>query len=135
MSSSYFKDIKRLGESSNFTAWKIRLEVALDENDVLEYVEGKFLEPLKNAPTTAKVVYKKGELKTKKIIIDSLKDHFLTYIGKLKKYKAVYGKMVGTYEVNNLNHILSLKNQLKDINMNKGETMQSYIVRISQLRD
>lgn len=34
-----------------------------------------------------------------------------------------------------MNHILSLKNQLKDIKTNKGETVQSYFIRIYQLKD
>jgi len=39
------------------------------------------------------------------------------------------------YEVNNLNNILSLKNKLNNIKMNKGESIQSYVMWISQLRD
>lgn len=39
------------------------------------------------------------------------------------------------YEINNLNEIISLKDQLKDMKMDKGESMQSYIMRISHLRD
>lgn len=39
------------------------------------------------------------------------------------------------YEVNNLNEIISLKYQLKDMKMNKGESVQSYIMRISHLKD
>lgn len=84
MSTSYFKDVEKLGDSSNFVAWKVKLEVKLDENDVLEYVEGKVPEPLENSPVSAKAKYKKCEIKSKKIIIDSLKEHFLTCIEKLK---------------------------------------------------
>jgi len=36
---------------------------------------------------------------------------------------------------NKLNHILSLKNQLKEMKMNKGEYVQSYIMRVFCLRD
>lgn len=72
MSTSYFKDSEKLGDSSNFVAWKIRLEVTLDENDVLEYVEGKVPVPPENAIATAKSKYKKGDLKAKKINIDVL---------------------------------------------------------------
>lgn len=39
------------------------------------------------------------------------------------------------YEVNNLNHILYLKNQLKEMNMNKGKYVKSYIMRVSRLRN
>jgi len=129
------KDIAKLGDSSNFAAWKIKLEVILDDNDVLEYVEGKVPEPLKNALASTKSRYKKGELKVKKILIDSLKDHFFPYVGKLKKSKDIFDKLVGMYVVNNLNHFLSLKKQLKDMKINKVKSMQSYVMRISYLRD
>lgn len=97
--------------------------MTLEENDVLEYVEGKVLKPLVNA-FVAKSKYKKCEVKAKKIVFDSLKDHLITYGAKLKKSKEMYDKLVRMFEVNNLNHILSLKNQLKDIKMNKGEIVQ-----------
>lgn len=68
MSTSYFKKNEKLGDSSNFATWKIRLQIIADDNDVWEYIQGKVLEPLENAPTAAKNKYKKGELKAKKII-------------------------------------------------------------------
>lgn len=120
MSTSYFKYYEKLGDSSNFAAWKIRLEEILDENDVLEYVEEKVPVPLKNALATGKSKYKKGELKANKILFDGLQDHLLVYVGSLKKPKDIYDKLAGMYEVNNLNHILSLKHQLKNMKMNKG---------------
>jgi len=130
MSTSFFKGDEKLSDSSNIVAWKIRLEVILYENDILEYVEGKVPEPPENAPVVAKSKYKKDEIKAKEILIDSLKDHLLTYVGKFNKSKDIHHKPVGMYDVNNLNHILSLKNQLKDIKMNKGEFLQSYVMRI-----
>jgi len=45
MSSSFFKEHEKLGDSSNFVAWKIRLEIIADNNDVLEYIQGKVYEP------------------------------------------------------------------------------------------
>ena len=47
----------------------------------------------------------------------------------------MYDKLIGMYQVNNLIQILALKNQLKDMKMNKGETIQAYFMRISQLKD
>jgi len=43
-------------------------------------VLGKILEPLSNAPAAAKTKYKKGEVKAKKIIGDSIHKHLVTYI-------------------------------------------------------
>ena len=52
MSTSYFKDNEKLGDSSNFVSWNIKLRAILDDNDVLEYVQGKLLKPPMNASTT-----------------------------------------------------------------------------------
>ena len=47
----------------------------------------------------------------------------------------MYDKIAYIYEVSNLNEIISLKYQLKDTKMNKGEYVQFYIMSISFLRD
>lgn len=108
-----------MGDSSNFAAWKAGLKIIADNNDVLEYIQGKVPEPPENAFVTAKNKYKKGELKAKQIIVDGLQDNLLAYVGNLRKSKDMYYKIVGMYEVNNLNEIISLKDQLKDTKMNK----------------
>jgi len=38
------------------------------------------------------------------------------------------------FKVNNENEILFLKNKLKDIEMDKGESIQSYLMRITQIK-
>ena len=78
---------------------------------------------------------KKGEVKYKKIIIDSIQKNLVTYISDLGTSKKMYDKLVGILKVNNENQILFLKNQLKDIKMDKGESIQSYFMRISNYRN
>ena len=65
MSSSFFKEHEKLGDSSKFDSWKIKLEIIDDNNYVLEYIQGKVFEPLENASTIAKNKHKKCELKEK----------------------------------------------------------------------
>jgi len=121
--SSLFKENETLGNSSNFTAWKVKLEIIADNKDVLDYIQGKVPKPPKNSSDVVKNKHKKGELKAKKIIVDGLQDNLLAYVGNLRKSKDMYDKIVGMYEVNNLIEIISLKDQLKDMKMNKGESM------------
>ena len=42
----------------------------------MDYVQGKIVEPPSNAPTATKTKYKKGEVKAKKIIMDSFQNAF-----------------------------------------------------------
>lgn len=77
MSSSLFKENDKLGDSSNFSTWKIRLEIIIDNNDVLEYIQWKLYNPLENSSIFSKNKYKKGESKAKKIIVYGLQENFL----------------------------------------------------------
>lgn len=104
----YFKDNEMLADSFGFAAWKTRINVSLDEYDVLKYVEGKISPPPEDTPKATKSKYKKDEIKAKKIIIDSLRD-LLVYISSLKTSKEMYNKIVLMYKVNNLSHIMELK--------------------------
>ena len=47
----------------------------------------------------------------------------------------MYDTLVGMCKVKNANQILFLKNKLKDIKMNKGESIQSYFMRITQIKN
>ena len=123
MSSSYFKNEETLVDTSSFFPSKSRLDITLEEHDVLEYVEGEVAEPAKTSNVVIKARYKKGEVNAKKIILDSLGDHLITYISNMKKVKEMYHKLIGMYQVNNLSQILALENQLKEVKMNKRETI------------
>ena len=47
----------------------------------------------------------------------------------------MYDKLVGMFKVNNANHVLFLKNKLKDIKMDREESIQSYFMRITKIKN
>ena len=98
------------------------MDLTLKEHDAVDYVQGRVVEPPSNATNAAKTKYKKGEVKAKKIIIDSIEKYLVAYID-LGTSKEMYDKMIGMFKVNNANQILFLKNKLKDIKMDKGESI------------
>ena len=77
----------------------------------------------------------KGEVKAKKIIVDSIQNHSVAYISDLETSKEMYDKLVGMFKVNNANKIIFRKNKLKDIKRDKGESIQSYFMRITQIKN
>ena len=101
----------------------------------MDYVKGGVVEPPLNALVVAKTKYKKCEAKAKKMIIDSIQKHLVAYIYDLETSKEMYDEMVEMFKVNNANQILFLKNKLKDIKMAKGESIQSYFMRITQIKN
>ena len=73
-SSNYngFKANGKLTRKDDFHAWKMTLDLMLEEKDVMDYVQGKIQEPPSTATATAKTKYKKGEIKAKLMIRDSI---------------------------------------------------------------
>lgn len=101
----------------------------------MDYVRAKVVEPPSNAPVAAKTKYQKGEIRAKKKIIDSIQNNLVAYISNLGTSKEIYDKLVGMFKVNNENQILFLKNKLKDINMDKRDYIQSYFMRITEIKN
>ena len=94
-SSLYFKSDDKLKDKSNYHAWKMSLDLTLEEQVVMVYVQGKIIEPPSNASVSTKTKNKKGEVKAKKIIKDSIHKHLVAYISELGTYKEMYNKLVG----------------------------------------
>ena len=63
--------------------------------------------------------YRKNEGKAKRILIDSVKDHFIPHISNLDMAKKMYDALVGLFESNNTSRKLALRHQLRSIMMNK----------------
>eukprot|EP00253_Pinus_taeda_P005051 PITA_05051 len=134
-STSYFKSEDKLHDKSNYHAWKMSLDLTLEEQDIMDYVQGKISEPSSNAPTVAKTKYKKGEVKAKKIIGDSIHKHLVAYISDLSTSKEIYDRLVGMFKSSNANQVLFLKSKLKDIKKGRNEDIQSYFMRITEIEN
>ena len=59
----------------------------------------------------------------------------VTYIYDLENSKEMHDKLVGMFKVNNANQALFLKNKLKDIKMDRGDSIQSYFVTITEIKN
>ena len=74
-------------------------------------------------------------VKAKKIIADSIKDHFIPRVSSLKTLKEVFNVVTKLFEGNNINRKMTLRNQLKNVKIQNSETMQSYFTRVAQIKE
>jgi hypothetical protein len=122
----------RLDGSSNFSSWKSRLHITLEESDLLKLIEG-------NLPATAideeKVEWKTIDVKARKLIIYSVRDHLLPRISTLKTAYLMYDALKKMFESNNTNKALALKHQLQNIKMTKNDTVATFFMKISEIKD
>jgi putative lipoic acid-binding regulatory protein len=136
------KSENKLDGASNFRAWKTRIDLILAKNKVLDIVKGKIVKPEfeegKEKESQNIVVmekFKDDDINVMSIIVESIKDHLIPYISHLDSSKRMYDALTNLFSVRNVGQIMSLKNELRDMKTNDDDSITSYFVRISQLRD
>ena len=67
----------KLGRDDNFRAWKHKISLILEENDLDQYINGEFPEL---EGDEAKDTHMKKLVKSKRIIIDSIKGHLIPHV-------------------------------------------------------
>jgi hypothetical protein len=109
---------------------------------VLDIVKGKIVEPQfeegkEKEPQNVAVMekFKDNDINAMSIIVDSVKDHLIPYISHLDSSKKMYDALTNVFSVRNIGQVMSPKNELRDMKMNDDDSITSYLVRISQLRD
>ena len=91
---------KKLEGADNFRAWKYRVMLILEENDMEGFIEEDILEPKEDE---AQEKHKKSLVKTKRIIVDSIKDHLIPHVSLLKTPKQMFDALSHMYEGKNIN--------------------------------
>jgi hypothetical protein len=122
---------EKLEGADNFRAWKYRVMLILEENN-LEYFVKEVTEPEEDV---AKERYKKSLVKAKRIIADSIKDHLIPHVSSLTTPKQMFDALSRLYEGKNINQKMTLRTQLKSVKMQSLETIQSYFTRVSQIKE
>ena len=72
--SHHTKVDEKLEGSKHFQAWKYRISLVLEENELDSYISGEVPVP---EGDEAKALHKKNLIKAKMIIADSIKDHLI----------------------------------------------------------
>jgi hypothetical protein len=79
--------------------------------------------------------WKEDGIKARKIIIYSVRDHLLPRISNLKTTHEMYEALKNMFESNNTLIALILKGQLQNIKMTKADTIATFFMKISEIRD
>jgi hypothetical protein len=122
----------RLDGSSNFSSWRSRLHITLEESDLLRLKEGTL-------PATTideeKDEWKTDDVKARKTIIYSVRDHLLPHISTLKTTYLMCDALKKMFESNNTHIALTLKLQLQNLKMTKDDTIATFFMKISEIKD
>jgi hypothetical protein len=126
----------RLDGAANFGAWKERMILLLQENELWDIVENTTTHPVV-VPTDATLLaaYTKKSIKAKRFILDAIKDHLIPHLtGKTHAYE-MWESLTKLYQSTNENRKMVLREKLKSIKMTKAENVVTYLTRLTQVRD
>eukprot|EP00253_Pinus_taeda_P001578 PITA_01578 len=134
-SSAHFPAKDKFCEKSDYHRWKMSLNLTLEEQEVLDHVRGRIVEPPSNASIATTNKWTKGEFKARKIIRDSIDKRLVAYVSELTTSKEIYDRLVSLFKVNDANQVMLLRNKLNEINKGKYESMQAYFLRIIKIKN
>jgi hypothetical protein len=104
-----------LNGPDNFKSWKHRVLLILEENEVLDLVKQVLPEP---EDEEAKAKFRKNEVKAKRILTDSIKDHMIPNVSELKSPKEMFDALTRLHEIKNTSRKITLRHQLKNVEFN-----------------
>ena len=111
--SHHTKVDENLKGADNFRAWKYRISLVLEENELDSYI-GE--EVLVLEGDKAKALHKNKLVMSKRIIVDSIKDHLIPQqVSSLKTPKEMSDALTKLFEGKNINQSMTLRNQLKNV--------------------
>jgi hypothetical protein len=123
--------VEKLEGIDNFHAWKYRIDLILSENDLSKFI--KEVEEPEDVVEKAK--HQKDSIRAQRIIANSIKDHMIPYVSSKKTPKDIFDALSKLYEGKNINRNMNLRTQLKNTKMQKGEMIQEYFSRISEIKE
>jgi hypothetical protein len=122
----------RLDGADNFRYLKHGVLLILEDNELLDHIKQMLPKPEEE---DAKAKFRKNEVKAKRILTDSIKDHLIPNVSELKTLKEMFDALTRLYESKNTSQKLTLRYQLRNVTMNKSEIVSNYFMRISQIKD
>ena len=117
---------EKLEGAENFRVSKYTIMFILKEHDLDGYIKQEVKEPEGEEVKSKK---NKDMIKFKRIISKYIKDHLISQVSSNNTPNEVFDSLPNMFEGKNINRRMTLRNQLKGVNMQKEETMQSYFSR------
>jgi hypothetical protein len=117
---------------SNCLQWKVRMSVVLKEKNIWNYVSSVVV-----APTTDPFsldLHEVKDAKAQRIILDGLNNHLIPHLDEKKTTQEMWDALKNLFEAMNENQKMALKDKQHDTIMGKGDSVSSYLTRLSEVK-
>ena len=133
----YFNGLRleyALEGSLNYIAWKDRMEAVLDDNGLKEFIDAEIPKPTSSDAVVLNT-WKKKTAKCRRILLEGMKDHIVSSLhGKASSY-LMWKALIDLFQSKSDQRKLALKDKLRNIKMEKGDSMPKYLTKFIQCRD
>jgi hypothetical protein len=120
--------------SSNYIAWKDRMEAVLEDNGLKGYIDADVPKPAVTDIANLDA-WQKKVAKARRILLEGVRDHIVSSLhGKTTPY-AMWKVLTDLFQNSSDHRKLALKDKLRKIKMEKGETIPKYLTKFVQCRD
>ena len=119
---------------SNYTTWKDRMEAVLDDNGLKEFIDAEILKPASSDAAALDAWQKKTE-KCRRILLEGVKDHIVSSLHGKSSPLFMWKDLTDLFQSKSDQRKLALKDRLRNIKMEKGDSMPKYLTKFIQCRD
>ena len=123
-----------LDGSSNYIAWKDRMEVVLDDNGLKEFIDVDILKPA-SSDAAALDAWQKKVANCRRILLEGVKDHIMSNLhGKASPF-LMWKALTDLFQSRSDQRKLALKEKLRKIKMEKGDSIPKYLMKFVHCKD
>ena len=112
--------------SSNYIAWKDRMEAVLEDNGLKEFIDSDVPKP-GSSDDALLDTWKKKTSKTRRILLEGVKDHIVSSLHEKSTPFLMWKALTDLFQSRSDQRKLPLKDKLRKIKMEKGDSIPKYL--------
>jgi hypothetical protein len=120
--------------NSNYISWKDMMEAVLEDNGLKDYIDKDVPKPdvTDNANLDA---WKKKVAKARRILLEGVQDHIVSSLHGKTTPHAMWKVLMDLFQNSRDHRKLSLKDKLRKIKMEKGDSIPKFLTKFVQCQD
>lgn len=119
---------------SNYIAWKDMMEALLEENGLKEFIDHDITKPPVSHVKDL-VEWRKCVEKARMIILEGFQDHIFSKLHSKETPYAMWKALMDIFKNSSDHRKLALKEKLRNIKMDKGDSISNYLTKFTQCWD
>eukprot|EP00253_Pinus_taeda_P014498 PITA_14498 len=123
-----------LDGSLNYIAWKDHMEAVLEDNGLKDFIDQEVPKPaVANAQELAE--WKKCVARARRILLEGVRDHIVSSLHEKETLFSMWKTLKDLYQNNSDQRKSALKDKLRTIKCEKGDTISTYLNKLTTCRD